>query len=90
LGWAIITHPFHPLRGKRFEVLKTRQFAGTETLILRAPEHGSFALARDWTDWGTPEPDAASAAHAPKFAFASLVELTRLISVLSADSQKEL
>ncbi|HXJ95558.1 MAG TPA: DUF5372 family protein, partial [Terriglobia bacterium] len=33
LGWAEISHPFHPLRGQRFEVLKKRRVAGVDTLI---------------------------------------------------------
>jgi hypothetical protein len=45
LGWAEIRHPFHPLRGQRFEVLKKRRIAGVETLILRELERGSFSVA---------------------------------------------
>jgi hypothetical protein len=56
LGWAEIRHPFHPLRGQRFEVLKTRRLAGLDTLILRDLVHGSFSIARDWTDWADPDP----------------------------------
>src|SRR5260370_35616074 len=54
LGWAEIRHPFHPLRGQRFEVLKKRRIAGVDTLILRELERGSFSVAREWTDWGDP------------------------------------
>jgi hypothetical protein len=56
LGWAEIRHPFHPLRGQRFEVLKTRRLAGLDTLILRDLAQGSFSIARDWTDWADPDP----------------------------------
>ncbi|WP_200388060.1 DUF5372 family protein, partial [Thiocapsa imhoffii] len=28
LGWATITHPFHPLSGQRAEVLKIRRAGG--------------------------------------------------------------
>jgi len=54
LGWAEIRHPFHPLRDQRFQVLKTRRVAGVETLLLRDLAHGSFSVARDWTDWADP------------------------------------
>src|SRR5213080_1713569 len=54
LGWAEIRHPFHPLRGQRFEVLKRRRIAGVDTLILRECERGSFSIAREWTDWADP------------------------------------
>ncbi len=54
MGWAEIRHPFHPLRGKRFEVLKKRRVAGVDTLILREFERGSFSIVREWTDWADP------------------------------------
>src|SRR5215472_6962400 len=54
LGSAEITHPFHPLRGQRFVVLKVRTVSGVETLSLRQAELGSFAVAREWTDWAPP------------------------------------
>jgi hypothetical protein len=54
LGWAEIRHPFHPLRGQRFEVLKKRRIAGVDTLILRELKRGSFSVAREWTDWADP------------------------------------
>ena len=49
-----ITHPFHPLRGQRFIVLKVRKVSGVEILSLRHTEIGSLAIARDWTDWAPP------------------------------------
>ena len=54
LGSAEVIHPFHPLRGQRFVVLKVRTVSGVETLSLRHADLGSFALPRDWTDWGPP------------------------------------
>jgi hypothetical protein len=54
LGSAEVVHPFHPLRGQRFTVLKTRRVSGVETLSLRHPELGSFAMPREWTDWAPP------------------------------------
>jgi hypothetical protein len=54
LGSAEITHPFHPLRGHQFDVLKIRKVSGVETLSLRHAERGSFAVPREWTDWAPP------------------------------------
>jgi hypothetical protein len=59
LGSAEITHPFHPFRGQRFVVLKVRKVSGVETLSLRQAELGSFAMPREWTDWGPPGTQAA-------------------------------
>src|SRR5258706_15725863 len=49
LGSAEVTHPFHPLRGQRFVVLKVRRVSGVETLSLRHPDLGSFAMGREGT-----------------------------------------
>jgi hypothetical protein len=55
LGSAEVIHPFHPLRGQRFVVLKVRRVSGVETLSLRHPDLGSFAMIREWTDWAPPD-----------------------------------
>jgi hypothetical protein len=54
LGSAEVTHPFHPLCGQRFVVLKVRHVSGIETLSLRHADLGSFAMPREWTDWAAP------------------------------------
>jgi hypothetical protein len=84
LGSAEITHPFHPLRGQRFVVLKTRTISGAETLSLRHIEMGSFAVRRDWTDWAPPgTPSVATDRHAALFIDASgLLALAELVQLL--------
>jgi hypothetical protein len=54
LGSAEVVHPFHPLRGQRFVVLKVRHVSGVEMLSLRDAELGSFAIPQEWTDWAPP------------------------------------
>ncbi|MGH9605450.1 MAG: DUF5372 family protein [Terracidiphilus sp.] len=54
MGSAEVVHPFHPLHGQRFVVLKVRAVSGVETLSLRDSDLGSFAIPRDWTDWAAP------------------------------------
>jgi hypothetical protein len=83
LGWATITHPFHPLRGQRAEVLKTRRAGGLDTLILRDAEHGSIAIARDWTDWSLGEPVSAAPGQAFKLSGEKLLELAEFVLELS-------
>jgi Family of unknown function (DUF5372) len=53
-GWAEIRHPFHPHRGQRFAVIRARRVSGVDTVILRDPELGSFAVPREWTDLAAP------------------------------------
>src|SRR5258708_899256 len=54
LGSAEVTHPFHPLRGHRFVVLKVRRVSGVDALSLRHSELGSFAMPREWPAWAPP------------------------------------
>jgi hypothetical protein len=54
LGSAEVVHPFHPLRGQRFVVLRVRHVSGIETLSLRHADLGTFAMPREWTDWAPP------------------------------------
>ncbi|MDK2662228.1 DUF5372 family protein [Cupriavidus consociatus] len=89
LGWAEIRHPFHPLRGQRFPVLKTRRVAGVDTLLLRHVERGSFSIARDWTDWGAPTFEDDREVPAFRFDLGMLLELIALIDQLAASSSKK-
>jgi Family of unknown function (DUF5372) len=50
-----IVHPFHPLRGKQFAVLKSRVVRGVECFVLKGSESGTFAVPRDWTDQARPD-----------------------------------
>ena len=75
-------HPFHPLRGKQFAILKSRVVRGVECLILKGSDSGTFAVPRDWTD--QVRPDAYhDAAAAPRFlkleSHLSIVELSTSI-----------
>jgi hypothetical protein len=54
LGSATVSHPFHPLRGQTFEVLKVRRLSGQDSLSLRHPNRGTIAMPRDWTNWAPP------------------------------------
>jgi hypothetical protein len=44
------THPFHPLKGQRFAILKIRRVAGREVLSLYDDKRGSLPFPSDWTD----------------------------------------
>jgi Family of unknown function (DUF5372) len=84
-----VRHPFHPLRGQRLPVLKSRRVAGTETLILREPVRGSVAVRREWTDWDTTTMCEASL-PAQRLAFESLIELAKLIEHLAHPARSEI
>ena len=85
-GWAEISHPFHPRRGRRFEVLKKRRLAGVDTLILRELERGTFSVPREWTDWADPSPYDSSTLPPHRLAADCLFELVALLDALPASS----
>jgi hypothetical protein len=87
LGSAEVTHPFHPLRGQRFVVLKIRRVSGVETLSLRHPDLGSFAMIREWTDWAAPDVRAAPCIQPVVIDAWGLIALAELVeSLLSRSS----
>jgi hypothetical protein len=88
LGWAEIRHPFHPLRGQRFQVLKARRIAGVDTLLLRELDRGSFSIAREWTDWADPSPYDSLDLPPRRLDADSLFELAALLERLTHPEQK--
>jgi hypothetical protein len=88
LGSAEVTHPFHPLRGQRFVVLKVRRVSGVETLSLRHVELGSFAVPREWTDWAPLDAQAAPTGGQPLLIDAfGLSTLTELVTLLTGNGR---
>lgn len=82
MGWAKVNHPFHPLKGQSFPVLKTRWLSGRETLILRDLERGSISVLREWTDWGEPSILQTLGKEPQRFALSMLLELVELVQRL--------
>jgi hypothetical protein len=79
LGWATIVHPFHPLRGQRFFVLKIRRISGVDSLSLRRSSDGSFAVPREWTDLAEPAPYTSLKVDPLTVDFECLVALAELV-----------
>jgi uncharacterized protein DUF5372 len=88
LGWAEICHPFHPLRGRRFQVLKERRTAGIDTFLLRDPDHGTFSIAREWTDRADPSPYGWLGLPPRRFDADLLFELATLLEQLTKPEHK--
>ena len=82
MGLAEVVHPFHPLRGQRFVVLKSRRVSGVETLSLRHPDLGSFAMPREWTDWAPPDKQVCDSGAPLVIDAFGLVALANLITCL--------
>jgi hypothetical protein len=82
LGWATVTHPFHPLSGKRFLVLKRRRVGGREVLSLFDEGPGTIALPREWTDQAPPSPYASVLESPPILHTACLIKLQELVQLI--------
>jgi hypothetical protein len=54
LGFVVVTHPFHPLRGQRLDVLYVKRRAGDTVFVCSGGVSGSVTLPRGWTDRGKP------------------------------------
>jgi hypothetical protein len=83
LGWALITHPFHPLKGRRFAILKIRKVAGREVLSLYDEQRGSLPIPRDWTDQAVLSEDAGLIEPAPILDARCLLKLHDLVQTLT-------
>jgi hypothetical protein len=89
LGSATITHPYHPLRGQSFVVLKARRVGGVQTLILRGAADDSFAVPLAWTDRAEPSPWTALKKFPPFLHAPHLSALVELLDLLSPPEDRE-
>ena len=88
LGWALITHPFHPLAGQRFRILKVRKLAGQELLSLYDQKRGSLTIPRAWTDQAEPSPYAGLPEPAPILDVHGLLKLHELLRATSKNDHE--
>ena len=78
----VVTHPFHPLRGERLEVLYVRRFPSGRVYVCDAGDGRNVALDEAATDRG-PEP-----AGRP-LTFELLVELAAVVTALGGLADRE-
>lgn len=72
-----ITHPFHPLHGQQFAVLKERLVGNISTIVLRGTSQGTFAVPCEWTSKSDPFD------HPIVFDVSKLLQLTELVLEIS-------
>jgi hypothetical protein len=82
LGSLVVTHPFHPLRGERLEVLYVRRFPTGRVYVCAAGDGRNVALDEAATDRG-PEPAERA------LTFDLLVELAAVIAALEVSVDRE-
>ena len=84
MGYAEIRHPYHPLSGQKFPILKTRRVSGVDTLILRGSSMGTFAVPEDWTDQGMSSGHITLADKPPILDFQRLLTLREILNSLDS------
>lgn len=89
LGWAEITHPFHPRRGQRYPVVKVRRVAAVESLILRGTSGGTVCVPREWTDRADPMPYADLGIDPLVLDFEHLLALADLLEAITRRGELE-
>ena len=82
-GWALITHPFHPLSGQSFPILKARKIGGEEVLSLYDEKRGTVSIPRDWTDHAVLSPYEGLIKPAPILDVRCLLKLHDLVRTVT-------
>ncbi|MBZ5580121.1 MAG: Y4bD/Y4pK family protein [Acidobacteriia bacterium] len=77
-----ITHPFHPLTGREFEVLSRKEYSGEQRVCFVDKKGRQCEIPLGWTDLAPGDALTTLSAGQSWFRAADLLELTRLIEGL--------
>ena len=80
LGSVKITHPYHPLRGQSFDVIKIRKLNGFRNYSLRTTS-GVISIPESWTDQQVQQKQDNNSTS-PHFDVLALKELASLLQML--------
>ena len=86
-GRFCITHPFHPLRGREFELVDSRWSWGKEWMYCADDEGRLFAVPAQWTDRAQPDPFVMVAAGRALSRFEDLVHLAELVAAVGSRAE---
>ena len=75
----VVTHPFHPLHGRRFELMDYRRTWGEDRVYFHDESSRLRAMPAGWTDAGAPDPFVILAAGRAHFRIEDLVQLAALV-----------
>ena len=88
MGWVTITHPFHPLRGMRFEALPC-DWNKQDSFVLKGVATGRVIIPRDWTDRADPDPYQFLAPSPPALSLSHLLQLADFVDVIDQVKSKK-
>jgi hypothetical protein len=77
-----ITHPFHPLRGRRFQILNRKHWCNDEVFTIHEAGSAPINVPREWTDLRDPEPYDIPSIVRPRIIFDALSRAAALITIL--------
>jgi hypothetical protein len=80
-----VTHPFHPLYGRDFELLEYREAWGEHRVYFRDQEGRLYRMPVGWTSVAPPDPFRMVAAGRCRFRTEDLLRLADLISRLKRE-----
>jgi hypothetical protein len=80
-----VTHPFHPLSGREFELLEYRKAWGEDRVYFRDQKGRLHHMPVGWTSVEPPDPFRTAAAGTCRFGTEDLLLLADLVATLSAD-----
>ena len=81
-----ITHPFHPFRGNRYPVVKSKKWERRDLLSLAVAGRGTLCVPREWTDRADPE---VYSSHGPLLLlYERLVELEEFVAQLRKKTEE--
>jgi hypothetical protein len=77
--WVRVTHPFHPLFGRRLEFVKRRRNWRADRVYVITGIGEMVSLPVEWTDVVAPDPFVVLAAGRAPFGVQQLVELSEIV-----------
>ncbi|MFP3031110.1 MAG: DUF5372 family protein, partial [Wolbachia sp.] len=89
LEYVTITHPFHPWKGQRFQIIPTRRCNDRDILNLKTLAGGIITILRDWTDKADPNPYKVITGSLPTLSFSHLQQLVKLVADLDQTANKK-
>jgi hypothetical protein len=86
LGFVTITHPHHPLRGQRVQIIRIRRGVDPD-LIVRLPDGSHAAIAMSGTDYAQLPSLAVSAGSPPLLALEGLRQAAQFVAHLRQEGR---
>lgn len=88
-GEVRVTHPFHPLRGRSFRYLYSRNSWGLDRVFCEGDEGEIRSFPRAWTNFADPDPFVTVSAGRSSFRVRDLQELADFCDRLRAPHSGE-